>query len=156
MNLTFTIDPITAKDFDDAISFKELGKNGEYEIGIHIADVSHYVQPNTILDREAYDRATSVYLVDRVVPMLPEVLSNGLCSLRPKEEKYTFSAVFTLDALSKGCKRMVRKNSNIFRLPLLLMKRFRYMLDSESPHVDSQYRSLLVNRIMFLTLFLMR
>src|SRR6056300_391106 len=94
--LTFTIDPITAKDFDDAISFKKQ-KNGEYEIGIHIADVSHYVQPNTILDKEAYDRATSVYLVDRVVPMLPEVLSNGLCSLRPKEEKYTFSAVFKMD-----------------------------------------------------------
>ena len=95
-DLTFTIDPITAKDFDDALSFKKL-KNGTYEIGIHIADVSHYVQPNSILDQEAYDRATSVYLVDRVVPMLPEVLSNGLCSLRPQEEKYTFSAVFVLD-----------------------------------------------------------
>ena len=94
--LTFTIDPITAKDFDDALSFKILS-NGTYEVGIHIADVSYYVEPNTLLDQEAYDRATSVYLVDRVVPMLPEVLSNGLCSLRPKEDKFTFSAVFTLN-----------------------------------------------------------
>jgi len=97
--LTFTIDPKTAKDFDDALSFKILGKD-RFEIGIHIADVSHYVQPNSVLDQEAYDRATSVYLVDRVVPMLPEVLSNGVCSLRPHEEKYTFSAVFTMN--SKG------------------------------------------------------
>ena len=97
--LTFTIDPKTAKDFDDALSFRVLGED-RFEIGIHIADVSHYVQPNSILDKEAYDRATSVYLIDRVVPMLPEVLSNGVCSLRPHEEKYTFSAVFTLN--SKG------------------------------------------------------
>ena len=95
-NTTFTIDPITAKDFDDALSFTTLS-NGKTEIGIHIADVSHYVQPNSILDEEAYDRATSVYLVDRVVPMLPEILSNGACSLRPQEEKYTFSAVFTVN-----------------------------------------------------------
>ena len=94
--LTFTIDPKTAKDFDDALSFQLL-ENGNYEIGIHIADVSHYVQENTILEEEAYHRATSVYLVDRVVPMLPEVLSNNVCSLRPKEEKLTFSAVFELD-----------------------------------------------------------
>jgi ribonuclease R/exosome complex exonuclease DIS3/RRP44 len=94
--LTFTIDPKSAKDFDDALSFKDLGK-GKFEVGIHIADVSHFVLPNTELDIEAYNRATSVYLVDRVVPMLPEVLSNGLCSLRPNEEKLTFSAVFTLD-----------------------------------------------------------
>jgi len=93
---TFTIDPKDAKDFDDALSFKVLG-NGNYEIGIHIADVSHYLQPNTILDEEAYRRATSVYLVDRVVPMLPEVLSNGVCSLRPKEEKLTFSVVFEMN-----------------------------------------------------------
>ncbi len=93
---TFTIDPKDAKDFDDALSFKVL-ENGNYEIGIHIADVSHYVQPNTILEEEAYNRATSVYLVDRVVPMLPEVLSNGVCSLRPNEEKLTFSAVFEID-----------------------------------------------------------
>ncbi|MEO1546910.1 MAG: RNB domain-containing ribonuclease, partial [Bacteroidota bacterium] len=94
--LTFTIDPKDAKDFDDALSFKIL-ENGNYEIGIHIADVSHYVKPGTVLDDEAYERATSVYLVDRVVPMLPEVLSNNACSLRPHEEKYTFSAVFEMD-----------------------------------------------------------
>lgn len=94
--LTFTIDPKDAKDFDDALSF-EILENGNYEIGIHIADVSHYLQEDTILDDEAYNRATSVYLVDRVVPMLPEVLSNNACSLRPNEEKYTFSAVFELD-----------------------------------------------------------
>jgi len=91
--LTFTIDPKDAKDFDDALSFKKL-ENGNYEIGIHIADVSYYLEEGTILDDEAYQRATSVYLVDRVVPMLPEVLSNFACSLRPHEEKYTFSAVF--------------------------------------------------------------
>ena len=94
--LTFTIDPRDAKDFDDALSFKKL-PNGNFEIGVHIADVSHYVQPGTILDEEAYNRATSVYLVDRVVPMLPEVLSNNACSLRPHEEKYTFSAVFEIN-----------------------------------------------------------
>ena len=93
---TFTIDPITAKDFDDAISFTPLS-DGKTEIGIHIADVSHYVQPDSILDEEAYQRATSVYLVDRVVPMLPEILSNGACSLMPHVEKYTFSAVFTVN-----------------------------------------------------------
>ena len=94
--LTFTIDQKDAKDFDDALSFQVL-KNGNYEVGIHIADVSHYVKEGTVLDDEAYERATSVYLVDRVVPMLPEVLSNNACSLRPNEEKYTFSAVFELD-----------------------------------------------------------
>ncbi|MGY5845969.1 ribonuclease R [Salegentibacter sp. HM20] len=98
--LTFTIDPADAKDFDDALSFQKL-ENGNLEIGIHIADVSHYVKPGTILDEEAYERATSVYLVDRVVPMLPEVLSNNACSLRPNEEKYTFSAVFELDKDAK-------------------------------------------------------
>ncbi|MCA0131259.1 ribonuclease R [Winogradskyella alexanderae] len=99
-DLTFTIDPKDAKDFDDALSFKVLG-NGLYEVGIHIADVSHYVKPDTILDEEAYERATSIYLVDRVVPMLPEVLSNGACSLRPHEEKYTFSAVFKINENSE-------------------------------------------------------
>ena len=94
--ITFTIDPVTAKDFDDALSFAPLN-NGRTEIGIHIADVSHYVKPESILDVEAYNRATSVYLVDRVVPMLPEILSNRACSLRPQEEKYTFSAVFTVN-----------------------------------------------------------
>ncbi|MFN0728475.1 ribonuclease R [Polaribacter gochangensis] len=95
-DLTFTIDPKDAKDFDDALSFTKL-ENGNYEIGIHIADVSHYLQEKTILDDEAYERATSVYLVDRVVPMLPEMLSNGVCSLRPNEEKLTFSAVFEIN-----------------------------------------------------------
>jgi ribonuclease R len=94
--LTFTIDPKDAKDFDDALSFQSL-KNGNYEIGIHIADVSHYLLEGTILDDEAYERASSVYLVDRVVPMLPEVLSNNACSLRPHEEKYTFSAIFEIN-----------------------------------------------------------
>ncbi|MGB5982545.1 MAG: ribonuclease R [Nonlabens sp.] len=94
--LTYTIDPADAKDFDDALSFKKL-ENGRYEIGIHIADVSHYVEPDTPLDEEAYERATSVYLVDRVVPMLPEVLSNGVCSLNPHEDKLCFSAVFEMD-----------------------------------------------------------
>jgi ribonuclease R/exosome complex exonuclease DIS3/RRP44 len=93
--LTFTIDPRDAKDFDDALSFEKLD-NGNYEIGIHIADVSHYLQEGTILDDEAYKRATSVYLVDRVVPMLPEVLSNDACSLNPHEDKYTFSAIFEI------------------------------------------------------------
>lgn len=97
--LTFTIDPKDAKDFDDALSFQIL-PNGNYEIGIHIADVSHYLKEGTVLDDEAYERATSVYLVDRVVPMLPEVLSNNACSLRPNEEKYTFSAIFELDKKS--------------------------------------------------------
>src|SRR5690606_35435331 len=95
-DLTFTIDPKDAKDFDDALSFTELD-NGLYEIGIHIADVSNYVQEGTVLDEEAYNRATSIYLVDRVVPMLPEILSNNACSLRPHEEKYTFSAVFKMN-----------------------------------------------------------
>jgi ribonuclease R len=94
--LTFTIDPKDAKDFDDALSLQKLD-NGNWEIGVHIADVSHYVKPGTILDDEAYKRATSVYLVDRVVPMLPEVLSNDVCSLRPNEDKFTFSAVFELN-----------------------------------------------------------
>src|SRR5882724_4317176 len=93
--LTFTIDPEDAKDFDDAISFKKLD-NGNYEIGVHIADVTHYVKPGTILDDDAFDRATSVYLVDRTVPMLPEKLSNGLCSLRPNEDKLTFAAIFEM------------------------------------------------------------
>jgi ribonuclease R len=97
---TFTIDPFDAKDFDDALSFRILD-NGLYEIGIHIADVTHYVQPGTILDAEAFDRATSVYLVDRTIPMLPERLSNQLCSLRPNEDKLTFAAVFEMDDKGK-------------------------------------------------------
>ena len=93
--MTFTIDPVDAKDFDDAISFNRID-NERIEIGIHIADVSHYVTPGSIIDEEAQKRATSVYLVDRVIPMLPETLSNNLCSLRPNEEKLTFSAVFIM------------------------------------------------------------
>ena len=93
---TFTIDPRDAKDFDDALSIRQLA-NGNWEVGVHIADVTHYVTPNSIIDREAQQRATSVYLVDRTIPMLPEHLSNGICSLRPNEEKLTFSAIFELD-----------------------------------------------------------
>lgn len=93
---TFTIDPHDAKDFDDALSLQKL-KNGNWEVGVHIADVTHYVTPNTIIEDEAQSRATSVYLVDRVVPMLPERLSNGVCSLRPNEDKLCFSAIFELD-----------------------------------------------------------
>ncbi|HOF98923.1 MAG: ribonuclease R [Paludibacteraceae bacterium] len=93
---TFTIDPRNAKDFDDALSIRKLN-NGLWEIGVHIADVTHYVQPRTIIDREAEKRATSIYLVDRTIPMLPEHLSNGICSLRPNEDKLTFSVVFQID-----------------------------------------------------------
>ncbi|MCK5781716.1 MAG: ribonuclease R [Flavobacteriales bacterium] len=97
---TFTIDPVDAKDFDDALSVQKLD-NGNWEIGVHIADVSHYVKEGSILEEEALARATSVYLVDRVVPMLPEILSNKVCSLRPNEEKLTFSAVFEIDDNAK-------------------------------------------------------
>jgi ribonuclease R len=93
---TFTIDPEDAKDFDDAVSLRFL-EDGKFEVGVHIADVTHYIKSDSILDQEAYDRATSVYLVDRTIPMLPEKLSNELCSLRPNEDKLTFSAVFELD-----------------------------------------------------------
>jgi ribonuclease R len=92
---TITIDPVDAKDFDDALSLRWV--NGNMEVGVHIADVSHYLRPDTDLDKEAYQRGTSIYLVDRVIPMLPERLSNGLCSLRPNEDKLCFSAIFTLD-----------------------------------------------------------
>ncbi len=97
---TFTIDPADAKDFDDALSLRTL-ENGNIEVGVHIADVSHYVKPGTILDKEAIHRATSVYLVDRTIPMLPENLSNKLCSLRPEEEKLTFSAIFELNSAAE-------------------------------------------------------
>lgn len=93
---TFTIDPADAKDFDDALSLQKLG-NGKWEVGVHIADVTHYVTPNTIIEEEAESRATSVYLVDRVIPMLPERLSNGVCSLRPNEDKLCFSAIFEIN-----------------------------------------------------------
>ena len=98
--LTFTIDPADAKDFDDALSFRRL-ENGNYEVGVHIADVTHYVRPGSVVDEEARSRGTSVYLVDRTVPMLPEKLSNKLCSLRPNEEKLTFSAVFEMTPLGR-------------------------------------------------------
>ena len=98
--LTFTIDPADARDFDDALSFKRL-ENGNLEVGVHIADVSHYVQPGMAMDAEALKRSNSVYLVDRVVPMLPEQLSNMACSLRPNEDKYSFSAVFEMDENGK-------------------------------------------------------
>ncbi len=98
--LTFTIDPVDAKDFDDALSIQYLD-NGNLEVGVHIADVSHYVRPNSALDKEALKRGNSVYLVDRVIPMLPEQLSNMVCSLRPLEEKFTFSAVFEIDETGK-------------------------------------------------------
>ena len=97
---TFTIDPADAKDFDDALSLKKLD-NGNWEVGVHIADVTHYVRPGTLTEEEAKQRATSVYLVDRVVPMLPERLSNELCSLKPLEEKLTYSAVFELNEKSE-------------------------------------------------------
>ena len=116
---TITIDPFDAKDFDDAISYKEL-ENGNLEVGVHIADVSHYVVPGTIIDDEAIHRGTSVYLVDRVVPMLPEVLSNQVCSLRPNEEKLTFSAVFELDKDAKV------KNSWFGRTVINSNRRFTY------------------------------
>lgn len=111
---TFTIDPKDAKDFDDALSFRRIA-DGKYEVGVHIADVTHYVQPNSIIDREAQSRATSVYLVDRVVPMLPEHLCNGICSLRPDEEKLAFSCVFTLDdnanvSDSRICRTVIRSD----------------------------------------------
>jgi ribonuclease R len=93
---TFTIDPRDAKDFDDALSLRKLD-NGLWEVGVHIADVTHYVQPNSIIEKEAMERATSVYLVDRTIPMLPEHLSNGICSLRPNEEKLTYSVIFQLN-----------------------------------------------------------
>ncbi|MBZ9652837.1 ribonuclease R [Psychroflexus montanilacus] len=133
--LTFTIDPADAKDFDDALSFKKMD-NGNFEIGIHIADVAHYLQPGTILDDEAYNRATSIYLVDRVVPMLPEVLSNGACSLRPNEEKYTFSALFELtpkgEVKSEWFGRTVTYSDARFAY-----EEAQYIIDSEDKHIPA-------------------
>tara|TARA_B100000508_G_scaffold135364_1_gene127055 strand:- start:14794 stop:16941 length:2148 start_codon:yes stop_codon:yes gene_type:complete len=105
---TFTIDPKDAKDFDDALSYQEL-ENGNIEVGVHIADVTHYVKPGTALEREAKNRATSVYLVDRVIPMLPEVLSNQVCSLRPQEEKLTYACIFELNANAKVVSSRIAK-----------------------------------------------
>ncbi|MBD5232236.1 MAG: ribonuclease R [Bacteroidales bacterium] len=116
---TFTIDPRDAKDFDDALSVRRLA-NGHYEVGVHIADVTHYVTPGSLLDKEAQSRATSVYLVDRTIPMLPEHLSNGICSLRPNEEKLTFSAIFELDENANII------NSRIGRTVIRSDRRFTY------------------------------
>ena len=135
--LTLTIDPKDAKDFDDALSFQVL-ENGNYEIGIHIADVSHYLVPNTILDDEAYDRATSVYLVDRVVPMLPEILSNNACSLRPREDKYTFSAIFELNISA------VVVNQWFGRTLINSNERFSY---EEAQHIIETKKGLIPNKI---------
>ena len=115
--LTFTIDPFDAKDFDDALSFRRTGED-EYEIGVHIADVTHYVQSGTLLDSEAYNRGTSVYLVDRTIPMLPERLCNFLCSLRPNEDKLTMSVIFTMDSKAKVlkfkiCRTIIRSDARL-------------------------------------------
>jgi len=131
----FTIDPADAKDFDDALHIKTL-ENGNFEIGVHIADVSHYVTPGSALDKEAYDRATSVYLVDRTIPMLPEVLSNDLCSLNPNTEKLAFSAIFEIDENGHVAERKFGKSV------IHSKKRFTYeeaqaVIDAESgPYVD--------------------
>ncbi|MCL2683116.1 MAG: ribonuclease R [Bacteroidales bacterium] len=116
---TMTIDPADAKDFDDALSFRTL-ENGNLEVGVHIADVSYYVQPNSIIDKEAYNRATSIYLVDRTIPMLPEKLCNGVCSLRPNEDKLTFSAVFELNEKAQVV------NSWFGRTVIRSIRRFNY------------------------------
>lgn len=133
--LTFTIDPKDAKDFDDALSFQKLD-NGHFEIGIHIADVSHYLQEGTVLDDEAFQRATSVYLVDRVVPMLPEVLSNEACSLRPHEEKYTFSAIFEINPqaqiISEWFGRTVINSNERFAY-----EEAQYVIETESNEIPS-------------------
>lgn len=134
--LTFTIDPADAKDFDDALSFKKM-ENGNFEIGIHIADVAHYVQPGTILDEEAYNRATSIYLVDRVVPMLPEVLSNGACSLRPNEEKYTFSALFEVTKEGKVKSEWFGRTVT-YSDARFAYEEAQYIIDSEDKHIPAE------------------
>jgi ribonuclease R len=134
-DLTFTIDPKDAKDFDDALSFKVLD-NGNYEIGIHIADVSHYLKEGTILDNEAYERATSVYLVDRVVPMLPEVLSNNACSLRPQEEKYTFSAIFEINNNAKITNQWFGKTV-IYSDARFTYEEAQYIIETQSNEIPS-------------------
>ncbi|MBO4966201.1 MAG: ribonuclease R [Muribaculaceae bacterium] len=116
---TFTIDPADAKDFDDALSIRQLA-NGNWEVGVHIADVTHYIEPGSIIDKEARQRATSVYLVDRTIPMLPEHLCNGICSLRPNEDKLTFSAIFELDNEANII------NSRIGRTVICSDRRFTY------------------------------
>jgi len=135
---TFTIDPLDAKDFDDALSFENLD-NGNFRIGVHIADVSHYVTPGSVIDKEAWERSTSVYLVDRVVPMLPEILSNVICSLRPDEDKLTYSAVFEMD------NNATVKSVWIGRTIIHSNKRFTY---EEAQEIiegkDSDYKSQLI------------
>jgi ribonuclease R len=130
--ITFTIDPKDAKDFDDALSIGKR-KNGNWEIGVHIADVTHYVKPGSIIDKEAASRATSVYLVDRTIPMLPERLSNGLCSLRPHEDKLCFSVVFEINKSAEV------KNYRIVRTVIRSKRRFSYeeaqaIIDAEPSH----------------------
>ena len=134
--LTFTIDPRDAKDFDDALSIRKL-ESGLWEVGVHIADVTHYVTPNSIIDKEAYKRATSVYLVDRTIPMLPERLCNNICSLRPNEDKLAYSVVFQLDEFAEV------KNYEICRTVINSNRRFTYeeaqeIIESQQSIVNSQ------------------
>lgn len=126
---TFTIDPADAKDFDDAISYRVL-ENGNTEVGVHIADVTHYVKPDTALEKESYHRATSVYLVDRTIPMLPERLSNGLCSLRPNEDKLTFACVFEIDANAKVLKHWIGRT--------IIHSDRRFAYEEAQENIDSQ------------------
>ena len=135
--LTFTIDPVDAKDFDDAISIKKIKKD-LYEIGVHIADVSHFVEPDTALDEEAYKRATSVYLPDRVNPMLPENISNVLCSLRPNEDKYTFSAVFEINTKGEVKKSWIGKTLFILII-VLLMKMYSKLLKAMKEYMQKKF-----------------
>lgn len=144
--LTFTIDPKDAKDFDDALSFEKL-ENGNFEIGIHIADVSHYLVPDTILDDEAYERATSVYLVDRVVPMLPEILSNNACSLRPNEEKYTFSAVFELDKNAGGIKNQWFGRTVINSNERFAYEEAQHIIETKSGTIPKKFLFGIMNRM---------
>lgn len=130
--LTVTIDPADAKDFDDAVSITTL-ENGNFEVGVHIADVTHYVRPGDIIDKEAIERGTSVYLVDRTVPMLPEALSNNLCSLRPNEEKLTFSAIFEITPTAKVVKRWFGKTV------ILSCRRFAYEQAQEIINTEGEY-----------------
>jgi ribonuclease R len=137
--LTFTIDPADAKDFDDAISYRAL-ENGNMEIGVHIADVTHYVQEGTQLEKEAKNRATSVYLVDRVIPMLPEVLSNQVCSLRPKEEKLTFSCVFEMTPKAKVVNTWIGKTV-IFSDRRYVYEEVQEILEGKSDEHESVLKS---------------
>lgn len=137
---TFTIDPDDAKDFDDALSVRKISED-TYEIGVHIADVTHYVRPNTALDREARTRGTSIYLVDRTIPMLPEVLSNDLCSLRPNEDRLTFSAVFTVDMNGRILERWFGK-SIIHSNRRFTYREAQQVLDGNSPEYKEELETL--------------